>query len=50
MRRSPIRGELYEQELKKAINSDVYLVEEVLLRKGNPVQSWINSDNILKWK
>ncbi|KAJ8909474.1 hypothetical protein NQ315_014891 [Exocentrus adspersus] len=53
-----IKGGFYEEELQKTNNSDIYLVEKVLRRKGRKVyvrwlgfnkshDSWIDDNNIL---
>lgn len=55
---SPIIGGFYDPELKRVANSDVYLVEKILRRKGNKVyvkwygmdsshNSWIDKTNKL---
>jgi hypothetical protein len=57
-RGNPIAGGLYEYELLKTAQPDVYLVEKVLRRKNDTVfvkwlgfdashNSWINKDNVL---
>ena len=57
-RGNPVAGGLYEHELLKTAQPDVYLVEKVLRRKDNEVfikwlgldnshNSWINKDNVL---
>jgi transposase InsO family protein len=57
-RGKPIAGGIYEHELHRVANSDVYLVEKVLRKQGNKVyvkwlgfdnshNSWINKDNVL---
>ncbi|XP_043263174.1 uncharacterized protein LOC122403621 [Colletes gigas] len=54
----PIAGGFYEHELQRVANSDVYLVEKVLRKKGNSVyvkwlglnnshNSWIHKSNVL---
>lgn len=53
-----IKGGFYENELQKTQNTDVYLVEKIIRRKGNKVlvkwlgfddshSSWINADDVL---
>jgi len=53
-----IAGGFYEYELHSVANSDVYLVEKVLRKRGNEVyvkwlgfdnshNSWIHKDNVL---
>lgn len=54
----PIEGGFYEQELQKTTHPDIYLVENILRRKGNKVyvkwlgldkshNSWVNKEDIL---
>lgn len=58
MQGQPIKGGFYEEELQKAANPNVYLIEKILQRKQNKLKvrwlgfdkthdSWITSDNIL---
>lgn len=58
IRKQPILGAFYAQELQKTKYPDIYLVEKILKRKGNTVyvkwlglpnseNSWINKNNIL---
>lgn len=43
--KTPIAGSFYEQELAKASNPNVYLVEKVLQRRGNKVKvRWLGFD------
>lgn len=59
MRKQPILGAFYKQELQKTKCPYIYLVEKVLKRKGNQVlvkwlglasseNSWINKSNIIQ--
>lgn len=58
MKGDPIKGGFYEEELQKAADPDIYLVEKVLRKKGNKVlvrwlgldkshDSWIHKSNAL---
>ena len=42
----PISGCFYEQELAKVTNSDVYLIEKILKKRGNKLcVKWLGFDN-----